>query len=62
MKRKKALQIAIKAMELQKRRHACNWSAYHAGCIGSKGEAKRYEEYGEAIEVFSGLLDKEDGE
>ena len=59
MKWKKTLQIAIRAMELQKRKHQCNASSYYAGCIGSEGEAKRYEEYGEAIELFKELLEDE---
>ena len=59
MKWKKALQISIRAMELQKRKHQCNAHSYYAGCIGSEGEAKRYEEYEEVIELFEELLEDE---
>jgi len=49
---KKALKIAIKAMELEKRKHEPNANAYYIGCPGSKGEATKYEDYCKAIELL----------
>ena len=59
MNLKKALNIAIKAMELQARKHKCNAHSFYAGCPGSEGEAKRYEEYNQAIDYLLDILEGE---
>ena len=54
----KAVNIAIKAMELQRRKHKCNAHSYYAGCPGSEGEAKRYEDYNKAIDYLLDMIEE----